>query len=140
MTQGDRTDLPDCSHAADFTVQALNGVVTGDKHRGFPVVTTVGILWWEGWQPQRRDFKLLFKVKGKTSRSLWAFAETSRLLNGKQSSHCDCRKVPIFYQCPQLTQLFLNLKMLVFFFFFNAILLNNDQYSLLCPDFAFLGV
>lgn len=45
-------DMPDCYCAANCSVQALNGVVTGDKHWGFPVVTTVGSLWSEGWQPQ----------------------------------------------------------------------------------------
>lgn len=109
--------LPDCCHAADCTAQALNGVVTSDKRWGFPAVTAVGILWWEGWQPQQRALKLSFKVKGKTVRSLWAFAETSGLFKGKQSSHCGCRKVLIFYQCPWLIELFLNVKMLGFFFF-----------------------
>lgn len=40
--EGHRMGLLDHCCAVNFSVQALNGAVTGDKHWGFPVATAVG--------------------------------------------------------------------------------------------------
>lgn len=107
--KGHNMDLPDCCCAANCNVEALNGVVTGDKNWGFPVATTVIVCGEKEGNHSEELSNCYLKQKVKPAgvcehlqRHPDCCRENKAVAEAAESAH--------FNQCPQLTELFLKLK------------------------------